>query len=86
MSTILYMQVHTCIKALSDLCKLSFNIGVNFCENCVIQNGQGITFPNQYIWKEVYISKFQSVLQFINTISKVQSFQKKPFETSPRYK
>ena len=58
MSNILYMQVYTCIKSLSDLCKLSFIIGVNICENCDIQNGQGITFPSQYIWKEVYISKF----------------------------
>ena len=83
MSNILYMQVHNFTKSLSDHCKLSFNIGVNFCENCDSQNSQVITFPSQYIWNDPSISKFQSALQSINTMSKVQSFQNTQFDKSP---
>ena len=77
------MQVHNFTKSLSDHCKLSFNIGANFCEYCDSQNSQGITFPSQYIWNDASISKFWSAQQSINTISKVQSFQNMQFNQSP---
>ena len=75
--------MHNFTKSLSDHCTLSFNIEVNFCENCDSQDTQGITFPSQYMRNEASISKFQSALQSINMMSKVQSFQNMQFDKSP---
>ena len=83
MSNILYMQVHDFIKSLSDHCKLSFTIGVNFHENHDNRNSQDLPFQSKYIWNETSISEFQSALQSIDTMIKIQSFQNTQFETSP---
>ena len=78
-SNILYMKIDDLIWSLSDHCKLSIAISVNFSENNHATRSNLQSIPTKFKWKANSISKFQSALCSSDISAKVGDFKSTPF-------